>query len=110
MNPDEEAGARLLVTRIDRLATELSSVWASIPVDNENLSKGFQDITYTAFANAIDRAAFWLHDQLPPAAGPFETVAYSGPKDIRYPILAVAVAKIGRKVFALNTSFSANYI
>ena len=98
MISDEDVGARLLVTRIDKLATEPSRVWASIPVDDEDLSKGFKDVTYTAFANAINRAASWLHDQLPPVARPFETVAYSGPKDIRYPIFAVAVAKIGRKV------------
>lgn len=98
MTSSEDVGARLLVAQIDKLAADTSRIWASIPVDDESLSKGFQDVTYTAFANAINRAAIWLHNKLPAAVQQFETVAYCGPKDIRYPILAVAVAKVGRKV------------
>jgi acyl-coenzyme A synthetase/AMP-(fatty) acid ligase len=98
MATSEDVGSRLLVAHIDKLAIDPSRIWASVPVHDEGLSKGFRHVTYTSLANAINRAAAWLQSQLPPAVHPFEIVAYSGPKDIRYPILAIAVAKIGRKV------------
>ncbi|KAF2179124.1 putative AMP-binding enzyme [Zopfia rhizophila CBS 207.26] len=99
MAVDDKPGSRLLVALIDEHATtDPLRVWAAVPVDDGDLTKGFHDITYRAFANAINHAACWLQNHLPPAAGPFETVAYAGPKDIRYPIIAVAVAKVGRKL------------
>ncbi|KAF2787076.1 hypothetical protein K505DRAFT_354063 [Melanomma pulvis-pyrius CBS 109.77] len=98
MFSDEDVAARLLVAQIEEFAAEPLRIWASILVDDENLAKDFQDVKYTAFANAINRAASWLQELLPPAEQPFETVTYSGPKDIRHPILAVAVAKVGRKL------------
>ncbi|KAF2705779.1 putative AMP-binding enzyme [Pleomassaria siparia CBS 279.74] len=90
---------KLVVTQIDEYArTNPSRVWAAIPVDDNNLSKGFKDITYGEFANAIGHACAWLNATLPPAQLPFETIAYAGPKDVGYPIMAVAAAKIGRKL------------
>ncbi len=98
MKTNNDVGGRLLVTEIDRLATDPLRVWASVPVDDGDLSKGFHDVTYASFANAINRTASWLSQHLPPPKQPFETVAYSGSTDICYPILTLAVAKIGRKV------------
>lgn len=92
-------GSRLLIPLIDEYADkDPNRVWACIPIDDNDVSKGFQDITYAALANAVNHAVVWLKQNLPPATKPFETIAYLGPKDISYPILAVAVAKIGRKV------------
>jgi hypothetical protein len=96
-------GSRLLPTLVDHYATDnVSRVpWATIPIDNTDLSQGFKDITYSQLANAVNHAAGWLLKNLPAATTEFETIAYVGPKDIRYPILTLAVAKLGRKVSAL---------
>ena len=72
-------------------------VYASIP-RSQDICEGFRDVTYKQLANAIDHAAWWLDDQLGEFNSSFETFAYSGKKDLMYPILAVAAAKVGRTV------------
>ncbi|MCJ1350457.1 MAG: hypothetical protein MMC33_000438 [Icmadophila ericetorum] len=64
-------------------ADEFSRVWASVLVDGDDLSKGFKP---------------WLTENVGGTANDFETVAYGGPKDLRYPILAVAMVKVGKKL------------
>ena len=92
-------GQRLLATVIDYYAdNEPDRVWVSIPLDDADLARGFKDITYKEFADAIDRAAWWLEETLGASNGTFETFAYSGEKDVRFPILGVAAVKVGRKV------------
>lgn len=94
-----QVGCRLLVTLIDQYAATVSpSVWAVIPVNEDDLSQGFREITYREFANAINVTTAWMQDHLPPPQQDFETIAYAGPKDVRYPIIAVAAAKLKRKV------------
>ena len=96
---NHEKGSTLLVAQIDQYSEkEPSRVWAAIPYDDENLDKGFRNVSYREVAKAINLTASWLHNHLPPATQPFETIAYVGPKDIRYPIVAAAAAKIERKV------------
>ncbi|KAF1998814.1 putative AMP-binding enzyme [Amniculicola lignicola CBS 123094] len=91
-------GFRHIPQTIDHYArTAPDRVHSSIPIDPSNLAAGFEDITYAKFANAVDHCAHWLKGILPPKAEPFQTVAYEGPKDIRYAILAVALAKLERK-------------
>lgn len=96
---NKDLGQRLLITLIDEYAnTERSSVWGVIASDERDLSKGFKNITYGNFANAINLASRWLQDHLPPQTCDFDTIAYVGPKDVRYPIIAVAAAKLKKKV------------
>ena len=103
MQGKPEQDRRLLVTAIDQLAKgQPQSVWVSIPRDDEDLSKGFVDITYLQFSNAINHASAWLNSTLGSSSGSFETFAYEGPKDIRAAILAVAAAKVERKVKTHN--------
>jgi hypothetical protein len=101
---DNMRGYRLLVSLVDEFAEkDPSRVWAAVPVDDRNLLKGFKDITYKILAEAVDRAVVWLQKTLPAAQVPFETIAYcQTTKDLSYPILAIAVAKIGRKVTIEN--------
>lgn len=95
----ENIGSRLVISRIDEIAQEQPTrIWGEVPIDDGDLSKGFRDITFHDFASGINTAALWLENNLPPTASTFETIAYTGPKDVRYPILAVAAAKIGKKV------------
>ncbi|MCJ1250586.1 hypothetical protein MMC30_007814 [Trapelia coarctata] len=96
MADSDQAGKRLIVSLIDEYATNNPSrVWASIPKDNDDLTKGFKDISFQQFANAINHAAKWLEQTITSQFSHFETLAYIGPKDLRYPILAVAAVKCG---------------
>lgn len=98
-----ERGQGLLPSTIDDLAkAESPRTYASIPHDDYDLSKGFRDVDYSAFANAINYAAHWLDRTLGSVAGDddsyFPTFSYEGPKDLRFPILTVAAIKTHRKV------------
>jgi acyl-coenzyme A synthetase/AMP-(fatty) acid ligase len=91
-------GFRHLPMLVDYYATYTpSKVWASIPIDQSDLSAGFRDVSYGEFNNAISYYAHWLAKALVNTED-FETVAYTGPRDIRYPILAMAIAKLQRKL------------
>lgn len=103
MGSDEKYGNRLVAPLIDSYAaTDPERVWASVPRDDHNLSRGFLDITYKQFANAINHASWWLKRNIRPLNNPqpldSEVLAYAGPKDLRYPILAIAVVKVGKQV------------
>ena len=99
MSPTSDAGRRLIVSLIDKYALDTpDQAWASVPIDNDVLTRGFRDITYKEFANAINHAAHWLDQNLQIERVPFQTIAYAGPKDLRYPILAGAAAKCQIKV------------
>lgn len=97
--PGVQHGNRFVPSVIDELAhTEPSCPWISLPVDDSDLSKGYREVTYGQFANYINHAARWLESNLPSSGEPFQPFAYAGPKDLRYPILAVAAGKIGKVV------------
>lgn len=98
---DNTYGNRLIASLIDSYAvTDPQRAWASIPRDNQDISKGFIDISYKQFANAINHASWWLETNLNSSESlpNFEVLAYAGPKDLRYPILAVAMVKVGKQV------------
>ncbi|KAF2463873.1 putative AMP-binding enzyme [Lindgomyces ingoldianus] len=102
-------GSRSILSLIDQYAVETPSrVWAAVPLDDSDLGKGFTDITFTRLANAINHAAAWMTQNLGPASMPYETIAYTGPKDLRYPIVALAVAKISRKLLLPSPYASKN--
>lgn len=92
-----EFGKRLVPVIIDEAARDTPHrVYASVP-RSEDLSEGFEDITYKRFANAINRVAAWLDSALG-GSGTTGVFAYAGPKDLRYTILTVAAIKSGREV------------
>lgn len=50
---------RLIASEIDRIAKETPErVWAVVPKNYANLDEGFEDITFSQFAAAVDRAAW----------------------------------------------------
>lgn len=106
---------QLIPTIIDHNASHNpEKVFASIPADNNDLSKGFRDITYVELSKAVDKAAFWLEEKLEPAhhatprsngeqqedtaGSSFPTFAFYGTRDVRYSIFAVAAMKAGYTV------------
>lgn len=95
----EPIGRRLLPAIIDDYAkNKPNRVYASVPVCQHDLTKGYKDFTYAHFARAINAAAHWLDKTLGKSSGTFETFMYLGARDLRYAILTVAAAKTGRKV------------
>jgi acyl-coenzyme A synthetase/AMP-(fatty) acid ligase len=60
-------------------------------------TKGYEIITWSQYAQAIDKVAYWLDDQLGKTTCA-DTIAYFGPNDPRYAILMPATIKTGRKV------------
>lgn len=93
-----------LTNAIDEQAlSRPDDTYYSIPRNDDDLSEGFVDISCCRLANAINHAASWLHSALGEASNGSsnDVVAYQGPNDLRYPILALAVAKIGGQVSTL---------
>lgn len=92
-------GERLLANSIDYYAAnDPSRVWASVASDKEQSTGGFKNITSADLAIAINHAAWWLTKNICTNGTAFETIAYAGPKDARYPIIALAAVKSRKRV------------
>ena len=88
---------RLLPVAIDEIAeTNPARAWASIPVSS-NLQDGYKDVSFRSFADAINRAAWFLETTFGRASNS-ETIAYIGKSDMRYHVLSMAAAKTGYQV------------
>ncbi|KAF5534203.1 transferase family [Fusarium napiforme] len=66
-----------------------------------HISEGFDDITAREFADAVNKAAWWL-EGLVGNRESFQTIGYIGPHDIRYLLLNLACAKVGYQVIFLS--------
>ncbi|GME37732.1 acetyl-synthetase-like protein [Neofusicoccum parvum] len=111
-------GRRLIASTIDSLAKDSPErTYASVPISDEDLTRGFRDITYAQLAAAVDRTAYWLDTHLPShpptnnvvdtengthqndgTREKVQTFAYYGPRDLRYILMVVAAMKTGRRV------------
>ncbi|KAJ5156626.1 AMP-binding enzyme [Penicillium capsulatum] len=99
--PGVEYGKRIPISVIEsRAQNPDDKPWVSVPINEEDLSRGFKDISFRQLNNWANHAAHWLSQNLPQTDEPFQSFAYAGPKDLRYPILATAVAKL-QKVMIL---------
>ncbi|TKX26462.1 MFS transporter-like protein 16 [Elsinoe australis] len=91
------SGKRSLAVLIDERAKQKHArPYASIPLSND-VDAGYVDISYTRFANAINRCAQSLLADLGPSTS-FEPIIYIGPSDFRYQILAIAASKAGYSI------------
>jgi hypothetical protein len=90
-------GRRLIPRIIDERAEEHPESRVYLIPRTANLEDGFDNITWLQLANAINRVSWWIEDNLG-RSGTFETIAYFGPTDIGYAIIAVAAQKTGYKV------------
>ena len=97
--PLEPYGRRLLTHLVDERAAEFPPrVFASLPKSSDP-KDGFEDVNYRQLRDMVDRAAWFLDEQLGQAQD-FETFAWIGPAtDFRYLILAFAAMKSKRKAF-----------
>ena len=89
-------GQRLIPHLIDDIAHNNGSRTFCSLVKSSNISDGFQDISYAAFANSINRLAWWIEENVGKSST-FETLSYIGPPDLRYIILTIAAQKTGYK-------------
>ncbi|KAE8360421.1 hypothetical protein BDV27DRAFT_161686 [Aspergillus caelatus] len=80
--PGIEHGKRILASVVETRARDgPGSTWVSVPIDNEDLSRGFKDISFQQLNNAANHAARWLSEHLPGSSEPFQCFAYAGPED-----------------------------
>ncbi|KAK5689976.1 hypothetical protein LTR17_026076 [Elasticomyces elasticus] len=84
-------------------------VYAVLPKGTE-LEHGFFNLTYAAFAKAVDAMAWWLDQKLGAKAADrkfdqITAVPYIGPDDFRYVLIIIAAMKTGRVAM---TPFPAN--
>jgi acyl-CoA synthetase (AMP-forming)/AMP-acid ligase II len=84
------------------------TLYAEYPVSPVSYDAGFRKITYGMLANAINRIAWWLHDNLGPGDGA-ETLAYIGPNDLTYPALILGAVKAGYKVNTIQRRSCVQY-
>jgi hypothetical protein len=73
-----------------------SGTFARIPAGPQ-YADGFLDVTKAEFNQAVNYAACLLRTKFGPCDS-YETVAYIGPSDLRYSVMAVASMKAGYKV------------
>ena len=102
--PEPDYGRRLLPVTIDEIARdEPEKIWASLPYSDDDLARGYEDITFGTFANAVNTLAWRIEKDFGKGKD-FPTVAYLGAPDVRYHIMQMACAKTGYKV--LFSSYS----
>lgn len=110
---EQTIGNTLFARHVDNLARiQPDKTFVSYAKTND-ISDGFRDVTWAIFANAVNRAAHWIDNNLPVKHGEFETLAYFGESDIRYFIFVVAGNKTRYKVlisFRKHRSSLFNYL
>ncbi|KAF2758478.1 acetyl-CoA synthetase-like protein [Pseudovirgaria hyperparasitica] len=98
---------QLLVNVVDGLANyRPDTVWAKIPRNDQTFQDGFQKVTYSKLANAVNGLAMWLEKRFGKSLN-FETLAYVGPWDIRYIITILAAVKAGYKMVFPSAAYPA---
>ena len=94
----DDCGHRLVPTVVDDIAAALPQKPFISLANTANPKDGFKDITYDAFARAVDRSAWWIEQNLG-RSSTFETLfTYLEPQDLRHGILVLAAIKTGYKV------------
>lgn len=64
---------------------------------SDEVSAGWQDITYSDFSKAVNRCAWWMKQAFGESQK-FKTLSYAGPQDLTYLILLLASTKTGHNV------------
>ncbi|KAJ5814169.1 acetyl-CoA synthetase-like protein [Penicillium pulvis] len=99
---DLDPSTQLLPNLVDHYAkVKPHALYAECPVNPMNYEDGYRQITYKAFANAINGVAHGLAESLGPGNGEpgNEVLAYLGPNDLRYPALVLGAVKAGFCMF-----------
>lgn len=98
-SPELDPSTQLTPNLVDHYAkVKPHALYAEYPVNPMNYEDGYRQITYEAFANAINGVAHCLAESLGPGngePGKEEVLAYLGPNDLRYPALVLGAVKAG---------------
>ncbi|KAL1847203.1 putative NRPS-like protein biosynthetic cluster [Paecilomyces lecythidis] len=94
----QEYGKRLFPHIIDERAQSGSSRPFAYIAKSPQAKDGFEEVSYARLANAINRASWWIVNELGSLLSEGDVFAYMGSNDLRYLILAVAAVKTGRKI------------
>lgn len=106
--PQRDYCKKPLPTAIDEIARDdPTRIWASLPVDDWDLSQGFRDVPFRALARAVDKVAHAI-DAAFGHSPSLETLAYVGIPDVRYQIAQVAAVKAGYKILLSSPLNSTN--
>lgn len=82
--PGGPYGERLVVNTVDDLAERTPNrIYASVSRSQHSLNDGFLDITIRQLADAVNFAAWDIHDRYGRSQS-FDVIAYLGVSDIRY--------------------------
>ena len=96
--PQVRLAADLIPNLVDkRAALTPHNVYAEYPISPYTYDLGYRSFLFTDLANAVNGIAWWLHQTLGPSHT-FETLAYIGPNDIRYPAIILGAVKAGYAV------------
>lgn len=93
---ERKYGRNALPNMFDAKAKEPSARPYAYVLKTPNPADGFDKVTYAMIANAVNRASWWLVNEVALAEG--EVFGYMGLSDLRYLILSLASAKTGRRV------------
>ncbi|CAL8579337.1 hypothetical protein XPA_005087 [Xanthoria parietina] len=97
--PQVRLAADLIPNLVDkRAALTPHNVYAEYPNSPLTYDLGYRSFRFTDLANAVNGIAWWLHRTLGPSHT-FETLAYIGPNDIRYPAIILGAVKAGYAIF-----------
>lgn len=92
-----DCGRRLVPKLIDDIAyLDPQRPFVSVP-KSSRLEEGYEDISYTVFAKAVNRCSWWIENELGRDVES-KTLFYIGPLDLRYLIVLLAAAKTGHTV------------
>lgn len=72
-------------------------IFAEYPKSPSTYNQGYRKITYLCLANAVNGAAGWLINTIGKGDGSTK-LAYIGPNDVRYCVLALGSIKAGYSV------------
>lgn len=90
-------GERLLPQVVDYHASKTPNrIYGSYAITHD-ISQGFRNVTMKEMASAVNGLAWWIHDSIGTSKS-FETLAYMGITDLRYPMMCLAAIKCGFKV------------
>ena len=94
--PPMNYGRRIIPRLVDDIAqSDPQRPFVSIP-KSSTLEEGYEDVTYSKFANLVNACAWWLESHL--GRGKLGTLLYIGPLDVRYLVMILAAAKTGHVV------------
>lgn len=94
--PPADYGHRLIPSLVDEYArTDPDYVFALVP-KAASFADGLEKITISTFARAVNEIASRIDSTLGKSTD-FDTIAYIGPTDLRYFVIAIAASKVGYK-------------